>query len=71
MSENEALTGDGRIRPGLPVAMAALVLALEANGTLARNTYREVLHQLWMEIPEDESSDDDAIACRKLLDFLA
>lgn len=54
----------------MPTTVAALVIALAKRGVLSEQEYREILLQLWQEIPEDDALDDEAMRCRQLIDYL-
>jgi len=56
--------------PDMPAALAALVLALEEQGALSRDRYRDILVGLWTAMPEDEAFDREAQTCERLLEFL-
>ena len=55
---------------GTPAALAALVLALEEQGALSRDRYRDILEGLWTAMPEDAAFDREAQDCERLLEFL-
>ena len=57
-------------QPDLPAAMAALILALEEQGALARERYRDILVDLWTAMPEDAAYDREAQVCERILEFL-
>ncbi len=58
------------VTPGMPAALAALVIALDESGALSKDKYRDVLLRLWADLPEEESFDGEAIVCQRLLDYL-
>lgn len=49
--------------PGMPTALAALVLALEERGALSRERYRDILVSFLTAMPEDEAFDGEAQTC--------
>ena len=57
-------------QPGLPAALAALILALEERGALSRERYRDILAAFWTAMPADAAFDVEAQACARLLEFL-
>ncbi len=58
------------LEPGLPAALAALVVALDRCGALPKQAYVDALQQIWTALPADEGFDAEAFACARLLDYL-
>ena len=56
--------------PGMPTAVAALVIALDECGARPKETYRNVLLRLWSDLPEEETFDADDLVCQRLLEYL-
>ncbi len=56
--------------PGMPAAVAALVIALDETGAMPKEKYRDVLRRIWTDLPDEETFDADALVCQRLLDYL-
>jgi len=56
---------------GIAMSLAALALALEENGAIRKRDYRDALHRLWDDMPEDEAVGESGAVIRKVLDVLA
>ena len=54
-----------------PVAVAALVIALDKSGALSKRDYIDVLTQLWMELPQEDAFDEEAFRCQQLVEYLS
>ncbi len=59
------------VAPGMPAALAALIIALDESGAMSKEKYRDVLLRIWTDLPEEESFDGEAIVCQRLLEYLA
>jgi hypothetical protein len=56
--------------PGMVAAVAALALALEQNGVLARDAYCDALRRLWDAMPEGEAVGESGAVIEKMLGLL-
>lgn len=64
-----AVASSQEIVPGVPVSLAALIIALDQSGAMPKDRFLSVLTQIWREIPEDDGLDGEAMACQRLLEF--
>ena len=56
---------------GQRAVVAALVIALQESGVLAPGRYRDALHRLWTEMPDDEAEGEAGAVIEQMLDLLA
>jgi len=64
---NEA--GDERLA-GYCATVAALVIALDESGVLAKNSYRDALDRLWFAMEDEEAVGEAGAVIERMLDSL-
>ena len=57
--------------PGMPAALAALIIALDESGAMPKQRYLDALTRVWTALPDDESFDRESVVCQQLLDYLS
>lgn len=56
---------------GQCAVVAALVIALHDSGVMPLQRYNDALHQLWLEMPEQEAVGESGAVIERMLDLLA
>jgi len=58
------------VKAGHCAAMAALVIALNEAGVLPNHGYRDVLHSLWLEMPEQQAVGEAGAVVERVLELV-
>lgn len=55
---------------GQCAVVAALIVALHETGVLPKDKYRDVLHRLWIGMPEEQAVGEAGAVIERMLDLL-